>query len=109
MALRPITLITGASSGIGRELARVFARNGHDVALVARRKDRLEALATELEAAYAGRGRIVIVADLENRRGFRSLPMRSVPPVPSRNISSTMPALVCSAVPMRAIARRSLR
>src|SRR5688572_23606066 len=64
MALRPITLITGASSGIGRELARVFVRNGHDLALVARRKDRLKALATEIEAAHARRP-IVIVADLE--------------------------------------------
>ena len=64
MALRPITLITGASSGIGRELARVFVRHGHDLALVARRKDRLEALATEIEAAHARRP-IVIVTDLE--------------------------------------------
>jgi short-subunit dehydrogenase len=69
MALRPITLITGASSGIGRELARVFARNGHDLALVARRKDRLETLASELEAAYARRP-IVIVADLEKPEGL---------------------------------------
>ena len=64
MSLRPITLITGASSGIGRELARVFARNGHDLALVARRKERLEELAGEIEAAH-GRRPIVIVADLE--------------------------------------------
>jgi uncharacterized protein len=64
MALRPITLITGASSGIGRELARVFARNGHDLALVARRRDRLEALAGEIEAAHTRRP-MVIVADLE--------------------------------------------
>ena len=64
MALQPITLITGASSGIGRELARVFARNGHDLALVARRKDRLEELAAEIEAAHARRPTI-IVADLE--------------------------------------------
>ena len=64
MALRPITLITGASSGIGRELARVFVRHGHDLALVARRKDRLEALATEIEATHARRP-VVIVADLE--------------------------------------------
>ncbi|HZP76849.1 MAG TPA: SDR family oxidoreductase [Pseudolabrys sp.] len=47
--LRPITLITGASSGIGLELARVFARNGHELVLVARRGERLQALAHELE------------------------------------------------------------
>ena len=41
---RPVTVITGASSGIGAELARVFARNGHALALVARRGDRLHAL-----------------------------------------------------------------
>ena len=69
MALRPITLITGASSGIGRELARVFVRNGHDLALVARRKERLEALATEIETAHARRP-IVIVADLEKPEGL---------------------------------------
>ena len=61
--LRPVTLITGASSGIGMALARVFARNGHDLALVARRKDRLDALAKEI-AATGRRKPLVIVADL---------------------------------------------
>lgn len=42
------TLITGASGGIGEELARVFAKHGHNLILAARRKDRLEALAEEL-------------------------------------------------------------
>ncbi|MDN5861141.1 MAG: SDR family oxidoreductase [Pseudonocardia sp.] len=45
-------VVTGASSGIGTELARGFARRGHDVLLVARRRDRLEALATELRTAH---------------------------------------------------------
>lgn len=59
-----VTLITGASAGIGTELARVFASNGHRVALVARRADRLATLATEI-AAKGGAAPIVIPCDLE--------------------------------------------
>ena len=59
-----VTLITGASAGIGTELARVFASKGHRVAVVARRADRLEALATEITAAGNGTP-IVISCDLE--------------------------------------------
>jgi uncharacterized protein len=58
-----VTLITGASAGIGTELARVFASNGHRVALVARRADRLTALANEIAAA-GGAAPIVIPCDL---------------------------------------------
>jgi short-subunit dehydrogenase len=61
--MRPITLITGASSGIGVALARVFARNGHELALVARRKARLAKLADEIAQA-GGKRPLVIVADL---------------------------------------------
>lgn len=59
-----VTLITGASAGIGTELARVFAANGHRLALTARRADRLEALASEL-VAKGGKKPIVIACDLE--------------------------------------------
>ena len=59
-----VTLITGASSGIGAELARVFASKGHRLALVARRADRLEALAGEIGAS-GGAAPIVIPCDLE--------------------------------------------
>ncbi len=45
-------LITGASSGIGEELARVFAGHGHDLVLVARSADKLEQLADELAAEH---------------------------------------------------------
>jgi uncharacterized protein len=59
-----VTLITGASAGIGAELARVFASNGHRVALVARRADRLTALAGEITAKGIA-APIVIPCDLE--------------------------------------------
>jgi short-subunit dehydrogenase len=59
-----VTLITGASAGIGTELARVFASNGHRVALVARRADRLATLACEITAG-GGAAPIAIPCDLE--------------------------------------------
>ena len=48
-------LITGASSGLGAEMARQFAARGHDLALCARRTDRLEALRAEMTASHPGR------------------------------------------------------
>jgi len=59
-----VTLITGASAGIGAELARVFAAHGHRVALVARRADRLEGLAREI-ASSGGKAPIPIPCDLQ--------------------------------------------
>lgn len=59
-----VTLITGASAGIGTELARVFASNGHRLALTARRADRLTTLAAEIVIA-GGTAPIVIPCDLE--------------------------------------------
>lgn len=64
--MRAVALITGASGGIGADLARVFARHGHDLALVARSEDKLHALAIEL--VESGRPRpIVIACDLSDR------------------------------------------
>jgi short-subunit dehydrogenase len=51
----PLVLITGASSGIGVELARVFAREGFDLVLAARRQPELDALADELTVACQSR------------------------------------------------------
>ncbi len=56
-------LITGASSGLGAELARLFAADGHDLVLVARRGDRLAALGDELSGRHGVRARVV-TADL---------------------------------------------
>lgn len=56
-------LITGASAGIGAELAREFANHAHRLVLVARSKDKLDALAGELRAAH-DTDSIVIAADL---------------------------------------------
>jgi len=60
-----ITLITGASAGIGYELAKTFADAGHRLALVARRDDRLQALSDEI-VAMGGERPIVIACDLQN-------------------------------------------
>ena len=56
-------LVTGASSGIGAELARYHAQKGGDLVLVARSKDKLIALKTELEKAYNSKV-MVVPADL---------------------------------------------
>jgi short-subunit dehydrogenase len=56
-------LITGASGGIGLELAHVFAENGHDLVLVARSAQALETLAAELRATHGIRTR-ALPADL---------------------------------------------
>lgn len=55
---RPVTLVTGASAGLGAEFARQCARRGDGLVLVARRRERLEALADEIGNAH------VIASDL---------------------------------------------
>ena len=60
---KAVALITGASGGIGLELARECARHGHDVVLVARRQDALEAAAGTIEGKY-GVHATVIASDL---------------------------------------------
>jgi len=61
--MQPVCLITGASAGIGAELARVFASHGHALVLTARRTAKLDSLAAEIAAAGHARPN-VIAADL---------------------------------------------
>ena len=65
-------LITGASSGLGREFACLFAEHGYGLVLVARRKDRLEVLAEDLLASY-GVVAHTVAADLATPEGLVAL------------------------------------
>ena len=65
-------LVCGASDGIGRAVALAFAERGAGVAVLARRRHRLESLAEELRAAGAAWTR-VIVADLDDQPGLTAV------------------------------------
>ena len=69
---RPIALVTGASSGIGEELARQLAARGHDLVVVARDRGRLETLAKELEHEHAASVQ-VLPADLTDNEQLREV------------------------------------
>jgi short-subunit dehydrogenase len=58
-------LVTGASSGLGYELSKLFAKDGKNIVVVARSQDRLEKLKTEVENKY-GTKVIVVLKDLSN-------------------------------------------
>ena len=69
MPERPRALITGASSGIGADFARQLAQRGYDLVLVARRRERLEALAEDVDAS-GGASSEILVADLVMQEGL---------------------------------------
>ena len=71
MSNRQLALITGASSGIGREFAIALAKSGYDIIAVARRRDLLESLASELQVF--GAHTKVVVADLSTRVDVQSV------------------------------------
>jgi len=67
----PVVIITGASSGIGASVARLFAQEGYRVSLAARRLDRLEAIAEEIEAK-GGRA-LAVQTDLSKYEDIQKL------------------------------------
>ncbi|RMG48677.1 MAG: SDR family oxidoreductase [Acidobacteria bacterium] len=69
---RSVALVTGASTGIGYELTRLLAADGHDLILVARSRDRLAAVAREMTAAH-GVGAEALARDLSRQEDVRSL------------------------------------
>jgi uncharacterized protein len=71
-AAKMTALVTGASGGIGEELARLFAADGHDLVLVARSRDKLERLASELNAKH-GVGARVVARDLSRPEAPREI------------------------------------
>jgi short-subunit dehydrogenase len=77
---RPVALVTGASAGIGQSFAEQLAGSGHDLVVVARRRDRLEALARRLTDAHGGKVE-VLVADLATPAGVEAVAARAAGPV----------------------------
>jgi short-subunit dehydrogenase len=69
---RERALVTGASSGIGREIARVLAEKGYDLVVTARRRERLEELAAELKNDH-GVAVDIVVADLATSSGVEKV------------------------------------
>lgn len=79
-----VAAVTGASSGIGRHLAITFARAGADVVLIARKRERLQSAASEIEA-FGGRA-AVLAADLGTAEGVDAAAAGAALPFGAPNI-----------------------
>ena len=73
-----VVIVTGASSGIGAATAREFGRQGAKIVLAARRLDRLEALAQEINAMNTGAETFVVQTDLSKFEDIQSLIQQTV-------------------------------
>ena len=72
---KPWALVTGASAGIGTEFCRQLAAQGYQLVLVARRADKLQLVADELQADYAAQS-LIITADLSKRAASEQIVSR---------------------------------
>jgi hypothetical protein len=72
---RPHALVTGASSGIGATFSERFAKDGYDLIIVARRRDKLEELASRLRSMYQVHVE-VLAADLSRSDSLRTMENR---------------------------------
>jgi len=69
---KPWALVTGASAGIGAEFCRQLAGKGYQLALVARRADKLQAIADELRDSFGSQS-IIITADLAQKDACQTI------------------------------------
>lgn len=72
---QPWALITGASAGLGAEFCRQLAAQGYQLVMVARRADKLQAVATEVKQTYATNS-LIITADLQQRDACETIVKR---------------------------------
>jgi len=72
---KPWALVTGASAGIGAEFCRQLAKKGYRLVLVARRADKLQAVADELQGSYATQS-FIITADLSQKDACQAIVKR---------------------------------
>jgi len=72
---KPWALVTGASAGIGAEFCRQLAGEGYRLVLVARRADKLQSVADELQNAYATES-VIITADLSSKEACQAIAER---------------------------------
>ena len=81
--MQPITMITGATAGIGRATAHLLAQDGHHLILTGRRRERLEALRDELARTYPKSRFLALTFDVRRRdaveEAIASLPDECMP------------------------------